>query len=205
MAFPSQIIDPDKELSTREIILMAAFEEIHRVGYQAASISNILDNTGVTKGALYHHFPAKIDLGYAVLDEVIMNHINAAWVEPLNTGNPVDIMINLVLQAGNEITQEDIILGCPMNNISQEMSPIDAGFRQRIDSIYDNWRTGLSEALLRGQKEGFVSPDINTVQMGTVLVATLEGCIGLAKSAQSKDVLMDCGSGLIQILNSLRS
>lgn len=184
---------------------MAAFEEIHRVGYQAASISNILDNTGVTKGALYHHFPAKIDLGYAVLDEVIMNHINAAWVEPLNTGNPVDIMINLVLQAGNEITQEDIILGCPMNNISQEMSPIDAGFRQRIDSIYDNWRTGLSEALLRGQKEGFVSPDINTVQMGTVLVATLEGCIGLAKSAQSKDVLMDCGSGLIQILNSLRS
>lgn len=204
MAFPSQIIDSDKALSTRELILMAAYEEIHRVGYQAASINNILDDTGVTKGALYHHFPAKIDLGYAVLDEVISGMVNAYWIQPLKTGNPIDIMINLIIQAGDGITQEEIILGCPMNNLAQEMSPIDAGFRQRIDRIYENWRTGLSKALLNGQKEGFVSSEVNPVQMGTMLVATLEGCIGLAKSAQSKDMLMDCGSGLIHILNSLR-
>ncbi len=204
MAFPSQLTGYDKNLSTREVILLAAFEEIHRVGYQAASINKILAGTGVTKGALYHHFPAKIDLGYAVVDELLYNMVVAHWLQPLESGNPIDNMIKQLEQAGAEITQEDISLGCPLHTISQEMASIDAGFRQRIDAIYGNWRAGFSAALLRGQKEGYVSTEIDPHQMGTMVVATLEGCIGLAKSAQSKEVLLDCGGGLIQILNSLR-
>jgi len=42
---------------TREKILDAAFHEIHRYGFQSASLANILERTGLTKGALYHHFP----------------------------------------------------------------------------------------------------------------------------------------------------
>ena len=63
---------PAKQLdSARDKILAAAFNEIHRYGFQAASLSSILANTGLTKGALYHHFTAKQDLGLAVVDEVI--------------------------------------------------------------------------------------------------------------------------------------
>ena len=56
---------------TRDRILDAAFQEIHKYGFQAASLSNILDRTGLTKGALYHHFPDKDRLGHAVIEEVI--------------------------------------------------------------------------------------------------------------------------------------
>jgi len=52
---------------TRRKILESAFHEIHRNGFQAASLNPILERTGVTKGALYHHFPNKQTLGYAVL------------------------------------------------------------------------------------------------------------------------------------------
>ena len=53
---------------TRQRILEASFAEIHRQGFQAASVANILTTTGLTKGALYHHFPSKKDLGLAVID-----------------------------------------------------------------------------------------------------------------------------------------
>ena len=56
---------------TRQALLEAAFEEIYRVGFQAASLDRILDRAGVTKGALYHHFKNKLELGYAVLEEVV--------------------------------------------------------------------------------------------------------------------------------------
>ena len=63
-----QTKQPDQ---TRDKILHSAFCEIHRQGFQAASIANILQDTGLTKGALYHHFPTKQALGLAVIDEVI--------------------------------------------------------------------------------------------------------------------------------------
>ena len=48
--------DPER---TRERLLQAAFREIHRSGFQSASIDTILAATNVTKGALYYHFESK--------------------------------------------------------------------------------------------------------------------------------------------------
>lgn len=47
-----------------------------RHGFQAASLNNILAKTGLTKGALYHHFPDKDRLGYAVIEEVIRDSLD---------------------------------------------------------------------------------------------------------------------------------
>ena len=60
--------NPDR---TRERLLEAGFVEIYSRGFQPAGLDAIVERAGVTKGALYHHFPGKHALGYAVLDEVI--------------------------------------------------------------------------------------------------------------------------------------
>jgi len=65
-----RVLEDESEPDTRSKILFAAYKEIHLHGFQAASLNNILAHTGVTKGALYHHFPNKTELGYAVIDEV---------------------------------------------------------------------------------------------------------------------------------------
>jgi AcrR family transcriptional regulator len=74
----------DTELDTRGQILFAAYKEIHVNGFQSASLSNILKRTGVTKGALYHHFRDKSELGYAVVDEVIDTRIQQSFIHPLS-------------------------------------------------------------------------------------------------------------------------
>jgi TetR/AcrR family transcriptional repressor of nem operon len=38
-----------------------------------------------------------------------------------------------------------------------------------------------------------------------MVVASLEGCMGLAKNAQSKKVLFQCGQSIIDYLESLRA
>ena len=79
--------DPD---ATRDKLLQAAFEEIYRRGFQAASLDTILAKAGVTKGALYHHFPDKAALGYAVVDEVVKGLLLKRWgVLAPSTGDPV--------------------------------------------------------------------------------------------------------------------
>ncbi len=191
--------------ATRQQLLAAAFEEIHRFGFQSASVSRILKHTGVTKGALYHYFPSKKALGYAVLDEMIRQGMREFWIEPLQAGHPIDAIIHTINEAGKQMSLDDIRLGCPLANLSQEMSPVDEGFRERIESIYAEWRGGVAAGLRRGQEAGEVRGDVDPDQMAVMIVATLEGCLATAKNAQSHELLMQCGHALIQILDSLRT
>jgi len=198
--------DTEQELATRQVILQAAYEEIHMRGFQAASLSKILANTNVTKGALYHYFPTKLALGYAVVDEILAEHIQQQWVQPLlNADDPISSFKNIIMQSGEEITEENIQCGCPLNNLAQEMAPIDEGFRSRVEAVYRSWRKGIESALLKGQEKGFVKNEINVTSVATMVVASLEGCMGLAKNAQSKKVLFQCGQSVIDYLESLRA
>ena len=202
---PSTAKNTEQELATRQVILEAAYEEIHARGFQGASLSKILSSTNVTKGALYHYFPTKIELGYAVVDEILAEHIQQMWVQPLlETDDPITAFKNIILQSGGEITEEDIQCGCPLNNLAQEMAPIDEGFRSRVEAVYRSWRKGIEKALLCGQEKGFVKKEVNIVSVATMIVASLEGCMGLAKNAQSKKVLFQCGQSVIDYLESLR-
>lgn len=196
----------DDKAKAREQILEAAFDEIHRVGFQAASLSRILAHTGLTKGALYHHFGSKLELGYAVVDELLLEYLREIWIRPLEvTQDPINAMIRSLRKMGDSIDQEDLELGCPLNNLSQEMAPIDEGFRSRLEAAYSEWRNGIESALLRGQKSGCVRKDIDAKNTAVTFVATMEGCIGMAKNAQSRDLLLQCGQGIVQYLESLKN
>jgi AcrR family transcriptional regulator len=66
---PDQRIE--KGAATRERLLEAARQAFGERGYEATSITEILDAAGVAKGALYHHFETKAALFDAVLDRVV--------------------------------------------------------------------------------------------------------------------------------------
>ncbi len=195
--------NPDE---TRQRLLQAAFQEIHRNGFRAASLDSILADTGVTKGALYHHFPSKTELGYAIVDELIHDMISNHWLKPLSRAeDPIDGIIGVL----NSYSQEDIEMGCkvgcPLNNLAQEMSPVDEGFRRRLDGIFALWRGAVAEALRRGQRSGHVRQDIDPVQIGCFIVAGMEGGIGQAKTAQNPEVLAHCRDATIDYLETLRT
>ena len=132
---------------TRQHILESAYHEIHRQGFQAASLSPILKKAGVTKGALYHYFPDKKALGHSVLEELIKGYVLQFWLHPLEeASDPIDGLKRLISEAGKNISNEDVLLGCPLNNLCLEMSPIDDGFRQRVNHIYELWQEGFARA-----------------------------------------------------------
>ena len=120
--------DPSR---TRQRLLQAAFQEIYKSGFRGTDLDAILKVAGVTKGAMYHHFKNKEALGYAVLDEVIHDGTREKWLWPLkNAVNPIDTLVAIV--KGTSLRPHHLACGCPLNNLSQEMAPLDEGFRKRI-------------------------------------------------------------------------
>lgn len=195
--------NPDQ---TRQRILEAAFMEMYRKGFQGMRLDDVLAATGLTKGALYHHFPNKQALGYAVVDEVIYPTMEAMWVLPLREADdPLDGLVAVIENMPDTKPPEMIQYGCPLNNLAQEMSPLDEGFRQRLDRLFNLWHDVTRDALERAQRDGRIRGDVNCDDAAVFVMAAMEGCIGVAKNAQSVERLKICNRGLIQFLLSLRN
>ena len=193
--------------ATRQKLLRAAFEEIYRRGFQAASLDTILAQAGVTKGALYHHFPTKAALGLAVVDEVVKGLLLERWLGVLHAqpGYPVTALQGTLRHRAANLTAGEIELGCPLNNLAQEMSPLDEQFRRSVDATFETWREGFAEVLARGQAEGSVRRDVDAKKVATFIVAAVEGSYGLAKSAQSGPMVRANLELLGMFLESLRT
>jgi TetR/AcrR family transcriptional repressor of nem operon len=192
---------------TRNRILQTAFEEIHKNGFQGSSINQIVEEAGITKGALFHHFKSKKELGYAVIDEIIHGMIKEEFIDTLNdSSDPIQDLKNLILTNRKQAWENPSHLcnGCPLNNLAQEMSPLDEGFRTRIEGVFTEWRACFAKAFKNGIKAGTVAPTVSPESTAAFLVSAFEGIVGTAKSAQNRDVLNHSVDGFISYLDSLR-
>jgi len=182
----ARLRDPQR---TRELLLQAAYREVYRSGFQSAGIDAILAATNVTKGALYYHFESKEALGYAIVEEIIAKLTRDRWLLPLERikdKDPVDALIAIVQAI--PIRPRDVKGGCPLVNLTQEMSQLDEQFRKRLEKIFQAWREGIAVVLRRGQSEGTIRRDLVAEETASFLMAMVEGYEVLAKNAQDPKV-----------------
>ncbi len=189
---------------TRTRLLECAFEEIHQRGFRSASLDSILLKAGVTKGALYHHFSNKAALGYAVVDELLRPLMEHYWLPLAEAEDPIASAIAGIKKRRDRLKANLLAYGCPFNNLAQEMSPIDEGFRTRLQGILDEWRHTLAAALERGKESGKVRTDVNTPAAAIFIISALEGVIGMGKTSQSSALYEQGLRGLVEYLERLR-
>ena len=193
--------------ATRRKLLDAAFHEFYRQGFQAGSLAAIVDGAQVTKGALFHHFASKQALGHAVVDELIAPLLVERWLAPLAGA---DDPITVLQQAFARHVQADVasgswVFGCPMNNLAQEMSPLDAGFHERLGALYARWRATVAEALDRGRASGVVRPDVDVEAAATLVVLSQIGIWSTGKHSQDATAMTRAADALRAYLDTLRA
>jgi AcrR family transcriptional regulator len=195
--------DPD---ATRMALLTAAFEEIQAVGFRAASLDAILARTGVTKGALYHHFPNKNALGLAVIDELVWPEAQRHFQVLADASvHPIDALIGILREEMQNMSDCDRNFhGCPVCNLVQDMAAIDEGFRHRLLRIHDAWQEAITNALARGQRQGQIRRDAHPARLAALMVAAYEGANVMAKAAQSNGPFERAMQGLIELGETLR-
>ncbi len=199
----ARLRDPE---GTRERLLQAAFREVYRYGFQSAGIDTILARTDVTKGALYYHFESKEALGHAIIEEIVAEITRDRWLRPLQQSkdkNPVDALIGIV-QAIPARTK-DVKRGCPLVNLTQEMSQLNEQFRKRLEKIFKAWQEGIATALREGQHAGTVRRDLVPEETAGFLIAMVEGYEVLAKNAQDAKVWNMGIKNIVSWLSSLRA
>lgn len=190
---------------TRERILSQMFCHIRKSGYQGLRADKVIADLDITKGALYHYFPNKQAIGSAVIEEIIRpNYLRFYQELDQWTGHPVDKIQEHLRFLVSMATDEEAILGCPLNNLVQEMSPLDEDFRLRMRSIIDAMLRSLAAALHRGQAAGQVRPELAADQIAQFIFAGIEGGYAIAKVRKEAQPFQNSMVVLSTFLDSLR-
>ena len=191
---------------TRRTLLESAATQIHRLGFQATSLDAILAETGVSKGALYHHFANKHELGLAVLHEVFREGMLHEWSAALSlTSQPVDALLELLGHKRDSLSLCAIECGCPINNLAQELASVNEPFRKAIEAILESWRHLIADALERGRGLGCVRADVDCRAEAVFITSLIEGATGAAKTARDPSLLETALHVLAAHLESLRA
>ena len=191
--------------AARQRLLEAAFTEIHKQGFQGMRVDAVLEKTGLTKGAFYHHFASKQALGVAVVDELIHGKITEIWLTTLDHSNdPVNAIQDALEKAAECYGMEMLMLGCPLNNLAQEMSPINEEFRTHINKIFQEWHEAIVGVLKRGIEANKIIEEIDPQSVATFILACVEGSIGLAKNEHDLAPIIHTTDEIERYLTSLQ-
>ncbi len=194
--------DPE---GTRALLVKNAFHEIHAHGYAGASLDRILTKSGVTKGALYHHFKSKADLLHAVIDDAVRPMVADRWLAPLSeSDDPIRTLAESTRTMMMEATPEEMCCGCPLNNLTQELAGVDEEIRKHLDRIADEWRAGIRAAFERGQEAGNVRKEVDVAAVASLVFATYQGLIGSVKTSHDQDAVTAGLALVLDLLEGLR-
>ncbi|HEX4926329.1 MAG TPA: TetR/AcrR family transcriptional regulator [Bdellovibrionales bacterium] len=193
-------------VATRAQILDVAFWEIYRNGFHHVSVNDIAEKAGLTKGAFFHHFPTKEALGYALVDEVLTRMVLERWITPLNDyENPLEGISANLKKIIDEMPEETLSLGCPLNNLVQEMSSVDPIFRDKLHGAIETWIAGVEKHLKRAQQRGYLKKETNARRLAEFVVMNHEGAFGMIKSVRDRRVFRSLHASLKEYLSSVQT
>lgn len=163
----------ERAIRTRRAILVAAAAVFADVGYEAATISEILQRANVTKGALYFHFPSKDELAQAVL---------AGQLESIPAPPPQELMLQQgideafllahLLSVGDPMVRGSIRLtvdqGAPSDGLDRQV-PMSGWIEHNID------------ILGRAKENGELLPHVHVPAAARMFVGAFTGVQVLSK------------------------
>lgn len=187
---------------TRGCVLDAAAKAFQLHGYRGTSLHDVVTAAGVTPGALHHHFASKSDLALAVIAERVGEEVGQTWVAAVESAPTASEGILGVFERVADILEgQGSVSGCPLGNLSLELSLSDESLRMAIEDEYRSWRTAIAACLARDAAIGNAPWSVGDADdLADTVVAMFTGAMSIAKAEQSARALRSCGGMLRRLL-----
>lgn len=172
-----------KSKETQDLIINTSFELFYEKGYNATSIPDIMKETSLSKGAFYHHFKNKREIGKKVIENIIKKRIKEGFIEPLAelNRNIPELLLYVFTNRIKNYSEREKALGCPANNLVGEIGYTEQDFRVILKSLFEEWREALINAIEHGKNRGEIKNDVNSSSVAISLICAFEGVRSVRK------------------------
>jgi TetR/AcrR family transcriptional repressor of nem operon len=171
-----------------EVVLNAAVECFWSRGYQATSIRDLVDTTGLTGASLYNAFGDKRALFRAALERYVESSIGERIrrCELLPPREAISAFFDEILRRSLSDRKHK---GCMLVNSALEIAPHDAGFRKIIAGVLIRIETFFLECIEAGQAEGTITCSMPAQNLARHLLGVLMGVRVLARVRPERALL----------------
>jgi AcrR family transcriptional regulator len=174
-----------KSERTKKIILEKAFEMFYEEGFKSSRINRIVKASNLTKGAFYHHFKSKKELGLKVIELKIQERIHQGMIAPLKRpGNALDLLKDTFFHRIKLFSLYDKKHGCPFNNLINEIGGLELAYRLALKKIIDEWKQAIIRTIERGKKENNIKKGISSNAVAIYLISAFEG-VGVLENSMT--------------------
>jgi TetR/AcrR family transcriptional regulator, transcriptional repressor for nem operon len=195
-----------KSAITRQMLLQNAFQLIYVKGYQSTSIDEIIATTHMTKGAFFHHFANKEEMGLALIQEFMQGTIQEMMLLPLiDSENPLEAICNLMRLLLLETPLMQAKYGCPTHNLIQEMSPISSAFKQALFEITERTQQAFLSILENAKSKGMIRQNVDCQQVVLFILVGYAGIRNIGKLYDDDTHYLNYLALLKDYLNGLKS
>lgn len=189
----------------RERLLLAAQEAIYSQSYEAVSVDALCAAAGVNKSSFYHFFPSKQDLVLAVLESqwqrIEETFLKPAFAPHLPPEEQLMRFFALVQESQQAQKQRSgHSYGCPIGNLTVEMSTLDESIRARVAGIFHQWLGYFERMLGLAKQQGLVPATLDTTLTAQALTAYFEGVLLLAKGGNDPSLIQSLRTGALALM-----
>jgi AcrR family transcriptional regulator len=187
---------------TRQAILDAAGGEFSRHGYCGTGIGAIVEAAGLTKGALFHHFPDKRALAAAWIGENLREAHRRTWIEPLEAIRSLDGFRAFCRARCLEMLPGDA--ASALVSLAAETAAEDSVLAEAFGGVFEAWRQAIATLIERGVAGGWIYRSIQPATEAAFLVSTFSGFTVIAKTSPDESMRRICATALEGYLETLR-
>lgn len=183
-----------------EAALRAALKLFWERGYEATSIADLVECTGVARASLYATFGGKHELYLKALDrygELADPELLAGLSQP---GPALPAVRALVERYAREAAGAGGRRGCFVVNTAVELAPHDPAAARRVQASWDFVETALTSALTRAQAQGELAEGRDPRALGRFLLVLLQGLRVMGKAGTEPDRLRDAAVQALTVL-----
>jgi TetR/AcrR family transcriptional repressor of nem operon len=175
--------------NTREQIIVAAVETLHRKGFNGTSVQDITEAAQVPKGSFYNHFESKELLAVEALERYwqrVLNGLSGLGDE----STPPAVRLKRYFRRLNEVaSQAEYKTGCMIGNMSAEMPDQSRPVRERLAVLLAAWSRAIESCVRQAQADGTLRRDMDARSIAAFLLNSWEGAMMRAKVDKDADAL----------------
>jgi len=174
---------------TRQEIIRKAAPIFNQRGYEGAALSDLMKATGLEKGGIYRHFDSKQQLAAESFDYAWNLALDTRFEGTNEIANTVD-RLKQVVRNFRDRRSGLVPGGCPLLNTAIDSDDGNPQLREKARRALRGWLGRLRSIVEEGQRSGAISRDIDSSELATLIVSTLEGSLmmsHLTRGEQPRD------------------
>jgi TetR/AcrR family transcriptional regulator, transcriptional repressor for nem operon len=182
--------------TTRDRLLDVGLGLMHRNGYNATGLTDILKVADVPKGSFYHHFGSKEDFAAAALEKYVMREREHAAAVLNDTATPpLKRLRRYFTDLVNTYGQKGAIPGCMMGRFSLEIAAESSSLRKRISASFNHWQQTIATVIRQAVAQKELAADTDAESLAGFMLNSWEGALLRSQAERSNaplETFMHC-------------